>query len=103
MGINWDLRQIMGKLKYPIVPLPHFVRQGTKIGSVLYYVFIIPLECSHGHKYNTWSLSFDTWLVCVFCLHIGLATTVARPICDKNQTRHVSNDSDHVLYTYEAN
>ncbi len=35
-------------------------------------------------KYNTWSRSFDTWPVYGFCLHIGLATTVARPICDKD-------------------
>ncbi len=27
---------------------------------------------------------FDTWLVCVFCLHIWLAATAARVICAKN-------------------
>ncbi len=37
------------------------------------------------YVYNTWSLPFDTWLVCVICLHIGLAATAARPICVKNR------------------
>ncbi len=32
-------------------------------------------------KYKTWSLSFDTWVVCVFCLHVGLTATAAHPIC----------------------
>ena len=33
--------------------------------------------------YLAWSLPFDTWLVRVFWLHIGLAATAAHPICAK--------------------
>ena len=38
-----------------------------------------------------------------FCVHIGLATTTACPICDKNMNStctDISKGSDHVLYTY---
>ncbi len=49
-------------------------------------------------KYKTWSLPFDTWLVCVLCLHIGRAVVYVR----KTQTWHVSKGTDHVLSTYNT-
>ena len=56
-------------------------------------LFIIPLVYSHWPNL--------TWLVCVFCLHIGLAATAAHTICTKKiQTCHVSKGSAHVLSTY---
>ncbi len=49
-------------------------------------------------KYGTWSLPFDTWLLCDFGLHIGYAATVAHPICAKRpQSYHVSKVSGHAL------